>query len=219
VLPGQGGRVLRQGHGSRARREGVRVQIDGPSWLVLGGSYNRGWRARCNGRDLGAPQPLQGYANGWLVEPGCSRVDFRFGPDNVLRLAYVLSIFGIPFLIVAVVRRRRPGYTNLAPLDDPDPVRPLDLLTAVGVGAVGAVAVVAVFTPVAGVAAFPVLVGLLWRGARIRRLVEGATLLIAAGAPAAYGLADWDVARWFVAAGVCLLTLALARTLMAARAP
>jgi hypothetical protein len=219
VLPGQGGRVVRQGHGSRGHRDGVRVQIDGPSWLVLGQSYNRGWRARCNGQDLGAPQPLQGYANGWLVDRGCSRVDFRFGPDNTLRLAYLLSIFGIPFLLVAVVRRRRPGYTNLALLTDPDPVRPLDLLTAAAVGGAGAVAVGAVFTPVAGVIAFPLLAGLLWRGARVRRLIEGATLLLAAGAPAAYVLADWDVARSFVVAGVCLLALALVRTLMAARAP
>ena len=46
--------------------------VDGPSWLVLGESFNKGWRARCNGKDLGAPRPIEGYANGWLVDRGCA---------------------------------------------------------------------------------------------------------------------------------------------------
>jgi arabinofuranan 3-O-arabinosyltransferase len=219
VLPGQGGRVLRQGHGDDGRRDGVVVHLDGPSWLVLDESYNKGWRARCNGRDLGAPKPIEGYANGWLVEPGCSRVEFRYSPDNTLRLAYLLSIFGIPFLVVAVVRRRRPGYTNLARLTDPDPVRPLDLLTAAGVAVAGAAAVALVFTPIAGAVAYPVFIGLLWRGARVRRLIEGATAALVIGAPVAYLLAGWGTARWFAAGALSLLAYALVRTLMAARAP
>jgi hypothetical protein len=197
----------------------VVVHLDGPSWLVLGESYNRGWRARCNGRDLGAPSPIQGYANGWLVEPGCARVGFRYRPDDTLRLAYLLSIFGIPFLFVAVVRRRRPGYTNVTALVDPDPVRPLDLLTAAGVAIIAAGAVAIAFEPVAGAVAYPVFVGLLWRGARVRRLSEGATALLIIGAPAAYLLDGWATARWFVVAALSLLSYALVRTLMAARAP
>jgi len=233
VLPGQGGRVLRQGKGGDGRRDGVRVSVDGPSWLVLGESFDKGWRARCNGNDLGVPQPIEGYANGWLVDRGCTSVDFRFAPDNTLRLAYVLSIFGIPFLLLAVVRRRRPGFTNLQPLPDPDPVRPLDLVTAGGVALAVALAIAFVFALRAGAVAFPIVVGLLWRGARVRRLIEAATVLLAVGVPVAYLLAKWDdrggyntyyavdhrYGHWVAVAAVCLLAIALVRTLARARAP
>src|SRR5204862_6744766 len=117
---------------------------------------------------------------GWLVNRGCSNVDFRFAPNSTLRLAYVLSIFGIPFLLVAVIRRRRPGYTNLQPLPDADPVRPLDLLTAAGAGLLIALAIAFVFALRAGAFAFPIVVLLLWRGARVRRLIEAATILLIA---------------------------------------
>jgi hypothetical protein len=233
VLPGQGARVLRQGNGGDGRRDGVRVSVDGPSWLVLGESFDEGWRARCNGHDLGAPQPIEGYANGWLVERGCSRVDFRFAPNNTLRLAYVLSIFGIPFLLVAVVRRRRPGYTSLEPLPEPDPVRSLDLVGAAAAGLAIALAIAFVFALRAGAVAFPIVVALLWRGARVRRLIEAATVLLALAVPVAYLLAKWDdrggyntyyavdhrYGHWFAVAAVCLLAIALVRTLIRARAP
>jgi arabinofuranan 3-O-arabinosyltransferase len=233
VLPGSGGTVLRQGTAGDGRRDHVRVSIDGPSWLVLGESFDKGWRARCNGNDLGAPQPIEGYANGWLVDRGCSSVDFRFAPNNTLRLAYLISIFGIPFLLVAVIRRRRPGYTSLEPLPDPDPVRSFDLLSAAAIGLAVALAIAFVFALRAGAVALPIVVLLLWRGARIRRLIEAATVLLAIGVPIAYLLAKWDdrggyntyyavdhrYGHWFAVAGVCLLFIALFRTLARARAP
>jgi arabinofuranan 3-O-arabinosyltransferase len=233
VLPGQGGTVVRQGKAGDGRRDGVRISIDGPSWLVLGESYNKGWRARCNGRDLGAPVPIEGYANGWLVNRGCTAVDFRFAPNNTLRLAYILSIFGIPFLLVAVIRRRRPGYTSLQPLSDPDPVRPFHLLGAIGAGLLIALAIAFIFALRAGAVAFPIVVLLLWRGARVRRLIEAATLLLFVGVPAAYLLAKWDnrggyntyyavdhrYGHWVAVAAVCLLGIALWRTLARTRAP
>ena len=60
-----GGAVLDPGDAERGRHEGVRVRVDGPAWLVLGESYNSGWRAACDGRDLGEPEVVDGYANGW----------------------------------------------------------------------------------------------------------------------------------------------------------
>jgi hypothetical protein len=233
VVPGSGGSVVRQGSGGDGRRDGVRVSVDGPSWLVLGESYDKGWRAQCNGHDLGAPVPINGYANGWLVDRGCSRVDFRFAPNNTLRLAYLLSIFGIPFLLVAVLRRRRPGYTSLEPLPDPDPVRSLDLLRAAAIAVPVALAIAFVFALRAGAVAFPIVALLLWRGARVRRLVEAAFVLLAVGTPVAYLLAKWDdrggyntyyavdhrYGHWLAVAGVCLLFIALFRTLARARAP
>src|SRR6185436_3979962 len=41
-----------------------------PFWLVLGESFNKGWHAEVNGRDLGAPRLVDGIANGWRVDPG-----------------------------------------------------------------------------------------------------------------------------------------------------
>jgi hypothetical protein len=233
VVPGSGGSVLRQGRGGDGRRDGVRVSVDGPSWLVLGESYDRGWRARCNGHDLGAPVPLEGYANGWLVDRGCSSVDFRFAPNNALRLAYLISIFGIPFLLAAVLRRRRPGYTSLEPLPDPDPVRSFDLLRAAAIALPVALAIAFVFALRAGAVAFPIVVLVLWRGARVRRLIEAAFVLLAVGTPVAYLLSKWDdrggyntyyavdhrYGHWLAVAGVCLLFIALFRTLARARAP
>jgi len=44
-------------------------QADTPFWLVLGQSRSDGWHATLAGQDLGAPQLVDGYANGWLIDP------------------------------------------------------------------------------------------------------------------------------------------------------
>ena len=49
----------------------LRVRTDGtPFWLVLGQSHNDGWEATANGRSLGTPHLVNGFANGWTVHPG-----------------------------------------------------------------------------------------------------------------------------------------------------
>ena len=227
VLPGQGGTVLSQGNGGDGRRTGVSIRVDGPAWLVLAESYDKGWRARCNGRDLGAPIPIEGYANGWLVQPSCTDPDFRFGPNGTLRFAYLLSILGLPFLLVAAVRRRRPRLASLAPMPDPDPARPLRLGPAVAAGVGIALAIAFVFALRAGAVALPIVILLLWRGVGARRLIEAAAVLLALGVPVAYLLSKWDdrggyntyyavdhrFGHWIAVAAVCLLAIALARTL------
>ena len=74
--------MLDPGTTSAARHDGVRVALTAPAWLVLGESYNRGWRAACDGRDLGAPQVVDGFANGWRAPRGCRDVDFAFAPQR-----------------------------------------------------------------------------------------------------------------------------------------
>src|SRR5439155_1252499 len=82
--PSTAGSVLAPGHPGDGERDGVRLDVRRPGWLVDGESYNRGWRATCDGRSLGAPVPMQGYANAWRVRPGCRNVDVAFAPDRVL---------------------------------------------------------------------------------------------------------------------------------------
>ena len=41
-----------------------------PFWLVFGESLDEGWHLRVNGKDQGPATLVNGYAHGWLVNPG-----------------------------------------------------------------------------------------------------------------------------------------------------
>ncbi|MGO9204865.1 MAG: hypothetical protein ACLQBX_01535 [Candidatus Limnocylindrales bacterium] len=66
-----------------------------PFWLVLGESLNAGWAATGpGGRSLGAPQLIDGYANGWYVRPqgrGTFAVTLRFAPQEIVTPAMLAS--------------------------------------------------------------------------------------------------------------------------------
>jgi hypothetical protein len=91
----------------------------GPFWMVLGQSTNAGWHATTGtGRDLGPPEVVDGYANGWLVTPGRSGSDMvitlAWTPQRAVRDALVVSgasIVGCLGLVLwpPVRRRRRHG--------------------------------------------------------------------------------------------------------------
>ena len=94
--------------------------LHGPAWLVLGEGYNKGWRATCDGRDLGAPQVIDGYSNGWRVNGTCRRASFVFGPNRTLHIAELLSLVAaLALLILLAVRRPRPA-APLQPSRDND---------------------------------------------------------------------------------------------------
>ncbi|MEP6622966.1 MAG: alpha-(1-_3)-arabinofuranosyltransferase family protein, partial [Acidimicrobiia bacterium] len=83
-----------------------------PFWLVLGQSHNRGWQARLDGHDLGAPTLVDGYANAWLVRPGHAgtvSLALEWTPQKFVWIALAVSIVGIVLcgLIILVTRRRR----------------------------------------------------------------------------------------------------------------
>ena len=93
----------------------------GPFWLVLGESFNNGWHASVNGRDLGAPQLLDAMSNGWRVDPGRQTtlsVTLTWTPQN--RVWIALAISGLTMLMCTVLalrpRRRVPATSP----DDPD---------------------------------------------------------------------------------------------------
>ena len=86
---------------------------------MLGQSYDKGWRARCDGRSLGRPVPLQGYANAWPVDRGCRDVSFAFAPNRALLAADAISLAAcLALLALLVLRRPRGRAASLAPLRD-----------------------------------------------------------------------------------------------------
>jgi arabinofuranan 3-O-arabinosyltransferase len=112
-----------------------------PFWMVLGQSLSRGWTAQLDsgGRTvpLGAPQLIDGYANGWYVPAGAlaaggtAVVHLTWAPQRVVWVALVLSALALLACVGVVVagglarRRRRvaPGETDqVVPADPAAPV-------------------------------------------------------------------------------------------------
>jgi arabinofuranan 3-O-arabinosyltransferase len=82
-----------------------------PFWLVLGQSHSLGWEATANGRSLGPPTVIDGYANGWLVPPdprgGDVEVDLAWTPQRRVWVMLPVSVLGL--LLCAALALRNPG--------------------------------------------------------------------------------------------------------------
>ena len=97
-----------------------------PTWLVVGQSLNPGWHATFDGRDLGPPQLVDGYANGWRIDPrghtGPLRVSVEWTPQAPMPIAFALSILGVLACLAIVIgswwRARR---SRSATVDGADP--------------------------------------------------------------------------------------------------
>ena len=142
----------------------VQLRADEPVWFVLGQSHSVGWHAAAEGRDLGEPVLVDGFANGWLVDPGPDGVvvlDLEWRPQRLVRSGLIGSVAGalvcLAILVTAAFRRRR-----AAPVVAPAPsVRspflalgpPLRWSAAAGTGLVVAVAAGLVVSPLLGAAA------------------------------------------------------------------
>lgn len=103
VIPG---RVLDPGEPGRGSRSDVRLDLSGPALLVLGESWSKGWRANCDGRDLGDPVVVDGYANGWKANPSCLNATFKFAPTAPVRWIQLLSALACLLLLVVAIRSR-----------------------------------------------------------------------------------------------------------------
>jgi arabinofuranan 3-O-arabinosyltransferase len=103
----------------------VRATVDRatrPFWLVLGQSYSDGWKATVNGRDLGSPQVLDGFANAWLVRPdgrGTMTVNFTFTPQKPVWVASVVSGFALLLCAALALFARRRRHPELGDADAP----------------------------------------------------------------------------------------------------
>ena len=103
----------------------MRVHVEGadePFWLVLGQSENAGWHATTDGATLGDRTLVDGYANGWLVDPTQESFDvvLEWTPQERVWASLWVSLAGVLacLAIVAVTwwRRRRGGLArNTAP--------------------------------------------------------------------------------------------------------
>jgi hypothetical protein len=244
VAAAGGGRVVDAGSDDHGGRSGVKVDVDGPSYLVLGQSYDKGWRATCDGDDLGVPQVLQGYANAWPVDRGCEEVAFAYAPQKLADVGYVISAGGCAALLALLgagaLRRRRQAAAVIpddpAPLPEPPAATPLPIATAIAIAIPAAIVVGGLFGLRAGAVAAPLLALILWRGLSDRALGLWVLGLLGVVVPAIYvgvaAFADEHIlggnstrfgadrlgAHWVAVAAYVLLVVLVVRTLVAARA-
>ena len=82
-------------------RTKMQVKVSGataPFWLVLGESQNAGWKATVAGSgSLGGSVLVDGFANGWKVDPGSKQslvINLEWVPQRRVWDAIALSVFG-----------------------------------------------------------------------------------------------------------------------------
>jgi len=211
----------------RTGRNGYRVRTTDatePFWVVLGQSYGPGWEATTSdGESLGEPTLVNGFANGWRVDPdelgADTTIDIRWAPQRFVWVGLALSAVGVLVCLALIVvgsrRRRGESREQLEPatVGDVEPlgVAPLAvdgsalaLLPALGAAALAAALGLFVGGPVIGVVAgLAATAGLaLRRGQVVVRVACVAMLglafayIVAKQFVNAYPL-DFDWVRWF----------------------
>jgi hypothetical protein len=214
----------------------VRVALDGSSWLVLGQSWSKGWKASCDGRDLGEPSPIDGYANGWRAPGDCKDVSFSFGPQGTARVGYALSALVCALLLAFLLigwRRRAPRPFEAPPALPPAPARARPSLPkAAAIAFVLTIPLALLFAKRTSVVIFPALTLILWRAISVRLLTAVAAVLIGVAVPLLYliesptdrggynfeyGLQTIN-AHWVTEGAIVLLMVACWRAIADARA-
>ena len=105
----------------------LRVKAPTRGIVITGMSFDKGWKATADGRDLGLPFELEGQS-AWEVPAGTTSVQLVYGPQRLFSLALVISASGLVLCAWLVFRgtegprrRSRPVYGPPAPplLDQP----------------------------------------------------------------------------------------------------
>lgn len=105
---------------------------DAPFWLILGQSHNAGWHASVDGEDLGEPTLVDGYANGWLIDPadvagdGTFTVQLEWTPQRLVWVGLAISAVGIVLCLVLLWRNPRRWAVATAATTGEDHRRPLE---------------------------------------------------------------------------------------------
>ena len=117
---------------ARTTYEATVTDAKEPYWVVLGQSVSPGWTATAEGTkgtvDLGEPTLVNGYANGWRVDPSevgaDATITMTFAPQRLVWIAIWASLLGVAIcLLLALLPARWLARTPLrrlsgAPLDD-----------------------------------------------------------------------------------------------------
>ncbi len=82
-----------------------------PFWLAVDQSWSVGWHATVDGKALPAPQVVDGYGNGWLIDPavyghGPLEIHVVWQPQQTIWIAIGLSILGVVLALVLIVVSR-----------------------------------------------------------------------------------------------------------------
>lgn len=99
----------------RTGRLSYRLEVHGataPYWLVLGQSLSPGWRATTSdGTSLGEPNLINGFANGWQIDPARLGSDvtitLRWTPQRLVWIGLALSALGVALCLLLALRRPR----------------------------------------------------------------------------------------------------------------
>ena len=117
----------------------VEIDVDGarpgdPFWLVFGQSFNDGWGPvdLDDGTELDGPHLVNGYANGFLVDPSSelSTVTLRFLPQNRVDVGLLVSAAAVVGALLLLFTRSNP--IRPAPIPRQEPVRRLRAFTYEG---------------------------------------------------------------------------------------
>jgi len=97
-------------------------RADEPYWLILGQSNNDGWHLTVGDTDLGEPTLVNGYANGWLIDPAevgdAPTFHLDWTPQGPVWIALLLSGVGFLLCLVLALRPAREAIRGgTAPLD------------------------------------------------------------------------------------------------------
>ena len=182
-----------------AGRTGFDIEVaptptgDGPFWLILGQSHSLGWSATVDDEDLGPPVLVDGYANGWRIDPTGEPFDvrLRWTPQSRIWQGLAVSaaalVLCLGILLASFLRSGRawgrgaaPSATKtgdgpeLAPPGRPHVLAPVVVLMVFGLAAGPVVGVVAAALTAAAVVVPP-----------LRRLL-GFGAALALGAAGAY---------------------------------
>ena len=105
-----------------------------PFELVMGQSINAGWVATVDGHSLGSPELIDGFANGWRIDPaslgtvpagGVVTVQLRWAPQGRVNISLLVSLLAILVCLVLAFlprgRRRLGPFGDTVPGDDDAP--------------------------------------------------------------------------------------------------